>query len=113
MRSGLFLLFGILVAVLIIIGVIYNQSARFPNQINPADQSNSLTQTTEPNTMQTPMTPSSESSSPVSSKVPDLKVDSSGLSQATVLMNTSQGMIKIKFYPNDAPKTVHRMIELV
>ncbi len=44
---------------------------------------------------------------------PDLTVDPSGLSKATVIVTTNQGVIKYKFYPQDAPNTVKRMIELI
>lgn len=44
---------------------------------------------------------------------PDLTVDANGLSKATVILTTSQGVIKFKFYPQDAPNTVNRMIELI
>jgi peptidylprolyl isomerase/peptidyl-prolyl cis-trans isomerase B (cyclophilin B) len=44
---------------------------------------------------------------------PDLSTDANGLSKATVTMTTTQGVIKFKFYPQDAPKTVHRFIELI
>jgi cyclophilin family peptidyl-prolyl cis-trans isomerase len=44
---------------------------------------------------------------------PDLAVDSNGLSKATVVLNTTEGVIKFKFYPQDAPETVNRIIELV
>lgn len=44
---------------------------------------------------------------------PDLSVDANGLSKATVTLKTTKGIIKFKFYPADAPKTVHRMIELI
>ena len=43
----------------------------------------------------------------------DLTVDSSGLSKSTVVMTTTQGVIKYKFYSKDAPKTVARMAELI
>ena len=43
----------------------------------------------------------------------DLTVDSSGLSKSTVVMTTTQGVIKYKFYSKDAPKTVARMVELI
>jgi len=42
-----------------------------------------------------------------------LQVDEHGLSQATVVIQTTRGKIKYKFYTNDAPKTVHRMVELI
>lgn len=44
---------------------------------------------------------------------PDLTVDANGLSKATVVMTTTQGVIRYKFYPKDAPNTVKRMIELI
>ena len=43
----------------------------------------------------------------------DLAVDSNGLSHVTVVINTTQGVIKFKFYPQDAPNTVNRFVELV
>jgi cyclophilin family peptidyl-prolyl cis-trans isomerase len=44
---------------------------------------------------------------------PDLNVDANGLSKATVILKTTKGVIKFKFYPKDAPGTVARMIELI
>lgn len=44
---------------------------------------------------------------------PDLTVDEAGLSKATVIMTTSEGVVKFKFYPQDAPMTVKRIIELI
>jgi peptidylprolyl isomerase len=44
---------------------------------------------------------------------PDLTPDANGLSQATVVMTTTQGVIKYKFYTADAPNTVKRMVELI
>jgi cyclophilin family peptidyl-prolyl cis-trans isomerase len=44
---------------------------------------------------------------------PDLTVDANGLSKATVILTTTQGTIRFKFYPKDAPKTVARLIELI
>ena len=49
----------------------------------------------------------------MTNNTPDLSADSNGLSKATVVMKTNKGVIKYKFYPNDAPKTVQRMIELI
>jgi cyclophilin family peptidyl-prolyl cis-trans isomerase len=43
----------------------------------------------------------------------DLTTDSSGLSRTTAVIQTSQGIIKFKFYPKDAPNTVNRIIELI
>ncbi len=43
----------------------------------------------------------------------DLNTDSSGLSHATVVLNTTKGVIKYKFYSKDAPATVARIVELI
>ena len=48
-----------------------------------------------------------------SNMTPDLTPDASGLSKATVVILTKHGMIRYKFYPNDAPMTVKRMVELI
>lgn len=50
---------------------------------------------------------------PASNPAPDLTVDPNGLSKATVIVTTNKGVIKYKLYPNDAPATVKRMVELV
>lgn len=42
-----------------------------------------------------------------------LETGSDGLSKATVVLQTTRGIIKYKFYTKDAPKTVHRMAELI
>lgn len=44
---------------------------------------------------------------------PDLSVDASGLSKATVILTTNKGQIRYKFYPQDAPNTVKRLVELI
>jgi cyclophilin family peptidyl-prolyl cis-trans isomerase len=43
----------------------------------------------------------------------DLSVDSNGLSKSIVTIKTSKGIVKYRFYPNDAPNTVKRMVELI
>jgi len=43
----------------------------------------------------------------------DLNTDENGLSKSTVVLTTNKGVIKYKFYPKDAPKTVARMVELI
>lgn len=58
-------------------------------------------------------------SSPTPSGLPssnpnaDLSVDDSGLSKATAQLTTSQGLIRFKFYTQDAPNTVKRVVELI
>lgn len=44
---------------------------------------------------------------------PDLTEDANGLSKATAVITTAQGVIKFKFYPKDAPNTVNRIVELI
>jgi len=53
------------------------------------------------------------SGAPTSVAAPDLAMDSNGLSKTTVTLNTTQGVIKFKFYPQDAPKTTARIVELI
>jgi cyclophilin family peptidyl-prolyl cis-trans isomerase len=43
----------------------------------------------------------------------NLNTDSNGLSQATVVLTTTKGVIKYKFYAKDAPKTTARIVELI
>jgi cyclophilin family peptidyl-prolyl cis-trans isomerase len=42
-----------------------------------------------------------------------LEVDAEGLSKAVVILQTTRGIIKYKFFTKDAPKTVHRIAELI
>jgi cyclophilin family peptidyl-prolyl cis-trans isomerase len=50
---------------------------------------------------------------PTSVPSPDLTTDANGLSKATVTLNTTEGVIKFKFYPKDAPQTTARIIQLI
>ncbi len=43
----------------------------------------------------------------------DLKVNDNGLSQESVMLKTAKGNIVIKLYPNEAPNTVTRFLQLV
>lgn len=42
-----------------------------------------------------------------------LETDAGGLSKAVVILQTTRGIIKYKFYTKDAPKTVRRIAELI
>jgi cyclophilin family peptidyl-prolyl cis-trans isomerase len=42
-----------------------------------------------------------------------LETDAEGLSKAVVVLQTTRGTVKYKFYTKDAPKTVHRIAELI
>jgi cyclophilin family peptidyl-prolyl cis-trans isomerase len=48
-----------------------------------------------------------------SNQNPDLTTDANGLSKATVVMTTTEGVVKFHFYPKEAPNTIKRMIELI
>jgi cyclophilin family peptidyl-prolyl cis-trans isomerase len=50
---------------------------------------------------------------PATAVEPDLTVDANGLSKSTVVITTTYGIIKFKFYPKDAPNTVNRVAELI
>ena len=122
MRNWLFLLFGIATSLLIVAAVIYSQNASLrPHEGDTAALSTSSSPTAgntpgadspEAKSSETPESKTMTSTT-TSNPNPDLTADANGLSHATVVMNTTKGMIKFKFYPNDAPKTVHRMIELI
>ncbi len=43
----------------------------------------------------------------------ELETDQQGLSKLTAVILTARGKIKVKFYTQDAPKTVHRIVELI
>lgn len=66
-----------------------------------------------PTTSTSPAPQASNVAAPATNAQPDLTVDANGLSKATVVMTTTQGVIRYKFYPKDAPNTVKRMIELI
>ncbi len=57
--------------------------------------------------------PNATSPQKASNMNPDLNTDANGLSKATVVMTTNEGVIKYKFYSKDAPNTVARMVELI
>jgi cyclophilin family peptidyl-prolyl cis-trans isomerase len=58
--------------------------------------------------------PSMNTQSPPSQSLEaSLETTEDGLSKATVVLQTTRGTIKYKFYTKDAPKTVHRIAELI
>jgi cyclophilin family peptidyl-prolyl cis-trans isomerase len=44
---------------------------------------------------------------------PDLTPDAQGMSKATAIIVTKKGIMKFKFFPNEAPATVKRIAELI
>ncbi len=55
----------------------------------------------------------SEQATVAETKPMDLAVDAAGLSKYTVVLQTTRGKIKFKFYPKEAPKTVERISALI
>lgn len=114
MRTWLFAVLGVLLSTLVVGVFIYQQKTPVPvPQVEVAATPNpslspDLSPTPAPS--ESPVPIPSPSGSP---QAPDLSVDANGLSKATVVISTSQGIIKFKFYPLDAPKTVKRLIELI
>jgi len=113
MRSWLLMIFGIGVAGLIGAAVVYTQKVMPSSNKLIIEKSSAKSIITVPSPTLNPATPSASASSGPSPLAPDLSVDSASLSKATVVMVTSAGTIKFKFYPNDAHQTVNRMIELI
>lgn len=48
-----------------------------------------------------------------SSQTPDLSVDANGLSKAVAVLKLNSGVVKFRFYSQDAPSTVNRIVELI
>lgn len=121
MRAWLLGLLGICLSVLVFFGIIYSQKVAPPTVTQSAASPlaalalNSATPSPAaalPGSSPTSL-PSASSENTPSNQNPDLSVDSNGLSKATVIVTTTEGIIKFKFYSNDAPKTVKRLIELI
>lgn len=114
MRSWLLAAFGVIVAVLIVSALIYSQQLSSlktePEAQSPQGLAVSTPVPAQPAAPTAPVPPAGTTSS---AQAVDLTVDANGLSKATVVMTTSEGVIKFKFYSNDAPKTVKRMVELI
>jgi len=115
MRSWMLILIGILFSTLIAVSVIYLRKPPSPIEQTPATALQTPSGISTPGGLsdgQSLATPTTEESK-MSNTTPDLNTDTNGLSKSTVVMATSKGTIKFKFYPKDAPKTVNRIIELV
>lgn len=114
----------LLVTLLVIVVLGIGAAFLYLKKMSP-DEGASPEGANDPNAAQTQFTstggtPAPESSSgdgaqptSASNPNPDLNTDANGLSVATVTMTTTQGVIKFKFYPKDAPGTVKRIIELI
>jgi peptidylprolyl isomerase len=128
MRSWLLVVFGIILSALVVSAVIYSQKYRqevalvtvpIPSGSPIALSSPGPSPSSSPGTPGISPSPGvSTSPNPMPSigaspGTVDLTTDASGLSRATVVMITTEGTIKFKFYPADAPKTVNRIVELI
>lgn len=99
--------------VLVTAGLIYGACTYKKDPGGDAQNQSSAAQTQNQDTQQKESpTMSASPTAPTASAV-DLTTDEAGLSKATVVINTSQGVIKYKFYSKDAPKTVARMVQLI
>ncbi len=67
----------------------------------------------EPDTSQLPEIGAPETGPENPSGAVDLTPDSNGLSRTTIVIQTEKGLIKFKLYPQEAPNTVNRIVELV
>jgi cyclophilin family peptidyl-prolyl cis-trans isomerase len=109
-RSWLPIIFGAVISALILFTFLYSRNFT---------QNNTESQNIKINTSESPLpsgeSPSSSPSPELNStnSQPDLTIDGNGLSKATVILKTNEGIIKFKFYTQDAPKTAARMVELI
>lgn len=109
----------IIIAIGIILGAIYFQMHRQPAapEAAPSPAAMQAPEALNPNQQPSGVPSVVVSGAPEAKKMsnpnPDLTVDANGLSKATVVMQTTKGVVKFKFYPKDAPNTVNRMIELI
>jgi cyclophilin family peptidyl-prolyl cis-trans isomerase len=110
MRSrALPIAFAVLLSILIVFGILY--SRKHLNEGAPVDTS--LAQASSSPVPTASVSPGASPSVSPSAAAVDLSVDVSGLSKATVVMTTTEGVIKFKFYSKDAPQTVNRLVELI
>lgn len=83
------------------------------------ENATSQTQTpqTSGETMSLQTTPPGDQTSTAGGKIEylgvDLTPDAQGLSKATAVLKTNKGTLKFKFYTNDAPNTVRRIVQLI
>lgn len=107
MKSSTKILLGVL-AVVAIGGLAWHFNSSSPST---TPEVAGISPTSSPSVVASPETQGA--SMPNLNTAPDLSVDANGLSKTAVVMKTSQGVIKFRFYPGDAPETVKRIIELV
>lgn len=106
-----------LTLIIIFVIVLFSIVAYFQSRKKMAEEGSMPTeQQVDSTVLKTPSQTSTgeeQKMNPKSNPNPDLSVDEKGLSRATAQMRTSKGVIKFKFYPEDAPNTVKRFVELI
>jgi len=109
------IVFVLLILAAVVAGVIYSQNPSLtpaaPTSANTTPSASVTARIASPSPSDVPAINASPVPAPSSNPHPDLTMDEGGLSKATVTLNTSQGVIRFKFYP--APNTVKRIIELI
>ncbi len=123
MRTWTLVVFGLVLSGLIVSALIFSRNlSPSGSEKDSTRETASIVASPSPSTLPSPTTSNSPapqtSTQPTtgettSSAHPDLSTDPNGLSKAIVTLKTSEGIIKFKFYPQDAPKTVHRFVELI
>jgi peptidylprolyl isomerase len=116
---------AIIISILIIVGIVYNQKNKVGGVENPglsapkASEGANGTGTGQNSLSGSPLPNGSPSIAPSAgaSGAPqaalDLTVDANGFSKSTAIFNTTKGPFKFKFYPKDAPNTVNRIAQLI
>ena len=130
---------AIIISILIIVGIVYNQKNKVGSGENPATNGAAQSQIPQPKSsphrptarglgkiLSPPVHPTPSGSPSIgpsggaslnSPGAPqaalDLSVDANGLSKSTAVFNTTKGSFKFKFYPKDAPNTVNRIAQLI
>jgi cyclophilin family peptidyl-prolyl cis-trans isomerase len=114
MRSWFLIVFGVLISGFVITAVIYSKSLSHSQLSDPETHTQMASSLGAPSASVVTSPTHSPSALPGETNLtPDLSTEANGLSKATVILTTSQGVIKFKFYPQEAPKTVKRIIELI
>jgi len=115
----LLVLFGLALALGVVGGqVYYKNHVNDPVSAGPEEHVASPTPAASPVSLTSPSpapsdTPAMNGPAQASNPNPDLSVDSNGLSVATVVLTTSQGLVRMKLFATDAPQTVKRFVELI
>ena len=110
MKSKLWIVLGMVVATTVA-GVWWTNRG---NQTPDGSQSETVTAPT-PEGSVAPNAENQQGTTPMSTSTnaPDLTVDANGLSKSVVVLKTTHGVVKFRFYPQDAPQTVARLVELI